>query len=286
MKVVSIDVGIRNLGIGVFETLLDGTFVIHYWDVIDVMSSDTRCSHPMKRGKRKGMSCDKPSRYQVRDACYCSAHYPLKKSVCSGTTKKGDPCKSKVTHVSDNLSYPSCKRHATGDDTVEVGHKTAVKQLCMNDIAVSTVRCLDRHRDTLFPVDRVLIEQQPSIATHKVKCMADILYTYFIVRGIVDDCLIADAKVLQISAKKKMLSIDPDAAELYVKSKRGKKGYATRKKASIDNCDALLAKWAAADHGQLCDYAAYRDTFAQSNKKDDLADAFLQAYWYMKMKST
>ena len=272
MRVISIDVGIRNLGLGIFESSRKDEFTVHYWNSIDIMCGDLKCETILKRGKRKGDTCGNPFKFSVGNVHYCASHWPYKNSKCASMTQVGNQCKGRIAYIDSNGSSFCTKHKQVQCHPIET--KRTVKELPMREIILEVVKCLDRMSDLLFPCDRVLIEHQPGVAQHKVKMMSSALFTYFIIRGIVDPetPLITSRMVQMISAKKKMLSIEPNTAEKYVKSKRGKKGYATRKKAAIVNCRELLVRFG--DTKSL-------SILEKSNKKDDLADAYLQAYWYM-----
>lgn len=277
MRIISIDVGIRNLGICILENQrLPEKYIIHFWENIDIFESGG-CNTLLKRGARKNKECNKTGLYTIGDDIYCRTHYNafMKNKHCCGGKK--DYCKLPIKYHDECKYY--CKRHRNG---IEIFKQKSVKETTMDEICVNVIKKLDSLRDVLFQdIDRVIIEYQPNIATLKIKSMSHILYTYFVIRGIIDNPYIVDKKVLLVSAKNKLLSIDPKKASNY---KRGKKGYSTRKKASVENCDELLNRFIKDENIRPCSYGYFLNKLHSSNKKDDLADSFLQGYWYIKGK--
>ena len=72
MKIVSIDVGIKNLAFCLFEKLPDKDyFQIEKWDSISVANKDESilCSFVSKN-----ITCNKPAKFTKNDACYCVNH--------------------------------------------------------------------------------------------------------------------------------------------------------------------------------------------------------------------
>ena len=118
MKVVSIDVGVRNLAIGVFEQIKDKVpFTVHFWKNIDIQGNDSDgCQFQLTRGPRKGQTCGQTTQGTL---CYCSTHarkmYPWPRK-CRGKTKKDLDCKQKVTWHSQKYHTFACSHHKADDD--------------------------------------------------------------------------------------------------------------------------------------------------------------------------
>jgi hypothetical protein len=62
-----------------------------------------------------------------------------------------------------------------------------VKDMTSNDIKFELIKCLDdRKNELLTNAEIVLIENQPSFKNPSMKAISDVLYTWFMIRGIVD----------------------------------------------------------------------------------------------------
>lgn len=111
----------------------------------------------------------------------------------------------------------------------------------------------DNHED----IYDILIEKQPRY-NPKMRIVSSIIETYFIT--LFDNIKNIRIKKVNSSEKWKRLGID-DFNTL--------KTYNGRKKLSIEVCEQLIEKT------EWCEY------FSEFNKKDDLADCFLQGYVYL-----
>jgi hypothetical protein len=125
----------------------------------------------------------------------------------------------------------------------------------------------------LLDVNIVLIENQPSLKNPQMKSVQMIIYSYFLIKG---DSL----KIEFISAMNKLKKInncivdDEETCTLINNIKeKTKSSYTQKKKISIIYCEKIIK-----DHDKFNNYL---DFFKNNSKKDDLADSFLQCYYYI-----
>ena len=125
----------------------------------------------------------------------------------------------------------------------------------------------------LLDVDIVLIENQPSLKNPQMKSVQMIIYSYFLIKG-------NSLKIEFISAINKLKKLnhclvdDEETCELINKIKeKTKSSYTQKKKISIIYCEKIIT-----DHNN---FKNYLDFYKNNSKKDDLADSFLQCYYYM-----
>ena len=145
-----------------------------------------------------------------------------------------------------------------------ISNKIIKKKPSIQDISLILVDKLDK-LDYIKNIDLVLIENQPSLKNPTMKSIQMILYTYFLIRGMVDKKNIIDIKLISATNKlKKCNQIE--------QFKNRNKNYSDRKKLSIEYCYYLLDKHEEIDKKIL---------FEKNNKKDDLADAYLQGIYYI-----
>jgi len=110
----------------------------------------------------------------------------------------------------------------------------------------------------------VLIENQPTFKNPKMKAIADTLYSWFLIRKIVD------AKTL-LSENIRLISPGRKNTLFVVKSeKKNKLTYAEGKKLSIEFCQNIITP-------------EWNEYFKEFSKKDDLADCLLQGYSFYSM---
>jgi hypothetical protein len=105
----------------------------------------------------------------------------------------------------------------------------------------------------------VLLEKQPTMATEKVKGLGQSLYDYFLIKHNVDDIIFVNAN------NKLAIYQGPPITCPYASQ------HARNKWFGVEYC-----KWILKDD---LDNLTFFDV---KSKQDDLADAFLQMYWYVK----
>ena len=255
MKLVSFDVGLRNLAFCVLTGTNRKDVGIQHWNLIDVMAEDKGVA-----GKPTCFKCKKSACWQQpqEGIWACGRH---KGGTKGATTKAALNKLSPAELWSDFLVYwPTEPKQPTKAVMVKrlYDHarantwKRAVanyKAGSVADLAPAIVKCLDARADLWRGADLVCFENQPDRRMFAVQCM---LHMYFAARGF---------NVQGVSAIHKLdniLTID-DRTDTY-------KG---RKKTGILHCDFL------------CPTEEWRKYMLKHPKKDDLADSFLQGLWVM-----
>ena len=138
------------------------------------------------------------------------------------------------------------------------------KKMSIQDTGIVMVSKLDQ-LPFLQEAELVLIENQPSLKNPIMKSVQMLLYSYFLIRGMVDLKKVTDIKLISASNKlKKCTTIE--------KFKDRSKSYKDRKKLAVDYCHYLLEELEPIEQ---------QDYFSGNCKKDDLADCYLQAMYYL-----
>ena len=275
MKMLSIDVGIKNLSFCLFDTTNNDSITVLKWDNIDLTEvTEKRCIEIDKNGL-----CDKPAKFIKDSKCFCLKHSKkqtyllptadLKASFLNKQKIQGlfdiakkynvqcDPNikKTVLIQLITDFSIANCftpigKNSAVKIDLVTVGRNMQHK---FDDI-------LQEHIGT---IDTIIIENQIGPIANKMKTIQGMLAQYFIMKN-------NNIKIEFISATNKLKDfIPPDNTE--------KMDYKQRKKLGIQTClqfvstDTRFMEW--------------KTFFNKHNKKDDLSDCFLQGMWYIKHKS-
>jgi Mitochondrial resolvase Ydc2 / RNA splicing MRS1 len=248
MKLVSIDVGIRNLAVCVLEGTSRHDVKIVGWDVIDVIGEKNGVSRPTC------FKCKKPAMWTSKDFFACSKHCPKNETITKTALNKksigelqelaesyGVTGKKKPELVS--AIYTHLKTGAWTKFKGNVKFGGGVLEL-IPDI----IKCLDARSHYWSGADMCIFENQLDRRMFAVQSM---LQMYFSCRGFQTSGISAIHKLENI------LTID-DRTDSY----RG------RKKTGIVHCEALCPP---------CNM----EFFKSHRKKDDLADCFLQGIWYM-----
>lgn len=178
---------------------------------------------------------------------------PPPKIICSGFFKNGKPC-TKVASYKNKVSF-FCKSHAP--DGCKLIVKRKAKKPTINDVCKRLIVELDKNEHYLKS-QKVLIENQPCLMNPMIKSVQIMVFTYFHMRS--NNIAV---QLIHANRKNRIFKDDPDP-DPPVKSK-----YLRTKKKGIVACKKLLC--------QTKDV----EFFGGHSKKDDLSDAFLQAWAYL-----
>ena len=251
MKVVSVDVGLRNLAYCVLEGTSRTDVRIVDWNIIDVLgeSAGVGAIHCFK--------CKTAARYEhASDGTFaCSRHVPKKKAV----TKKELTTKT-VNQLHEMLSELGLSSEATKKvELVKLifnHHKQNTWKKCVSsaaqgsalDLAPAIIRSLDQRSEFWKGADLVACENQMDRRMFGVQAM---IQMYFCCRGFHCTGVSATHKLSNI------VTVEDSTAS-----------YKGRKKTGISHAYALVP-------------AENQGHFAKHPKKDDLADSFLQGLWVL-----
>jgi hypothetical protein len=252
MKLISFDVGLRNLAYCVLEGTSRADVTIVDWNIIDVLGEQAGV------GAARCFKCSAAARYEhASDGVFaCSKHTPKKKEAVT----KAALTKKPVTELREEITRAGLQTDATKKaDLVKLLYNHAKQNTWKKCVASSTtgsvmdmspaiLKSLDARLSSWKGADAVCIENQPERRMYAVQAM---LQMYFTMRGI---------KATGVSATHKLsnlVTIDDSVTT-----------YKGRKKTGITHAYALVP-------------AANQEHFAKHPKKDDLADSFLQGLWVM-----
>ena len=252
MKLISFDVGLRNLAYCVLEGTSRADVKIVDWNIIDVLGEQAGV------GAARCFKCTAAARYEhASDGTFaCSKHTPKKKAVvtksaltkqsieqlqaeigkCGLTTtatKKADLVKLLYNHARQN-TWKKCVASSTTGSVM--------------DLSPAIVSCLDKRMDSWKGADLVCIENQPERRMYAVQAM---LQMYFTMKGIKSSGVSATHKLSNL------VTVDDTVAS-----------YKGRKKTGIAHALVLVP-------------ACNQEHFKKHPKKDDLADSFLQGLWVL-----
>jgi hypothetical protein len=247
MKLVSFDVGLRNLAFCILEGTSRKDVKILHWDLIDVMAEGAGHGNP------KCFKCNKPANWKQSEKYACTLH-----------KRAGKACTKKSLQLK---TIEELKKEATPLNILGTTKKSLVdglyahyasnvwkrcvkscKQGSVVDLAPMISDSLKARTSIWTGSNKVIFEQQPDKRMMAVQAM---MHMWFVCHGY-------EAKgVSAIHKLTNMVTID-DATKTY-------KG---RKKTGIVHAAALVP-------------AQWKDYMLKHPKKDDLADAFLQGLWFM-----
>lgn len=287
MKVLGFDVGIKNLAYCIVESDENGNIEIckpikDNWNIINLIKDDSvKClEHDCHNDVKKFSIINDKTYY------FCIKHKKLHKqlindniitdkvltdyvNVCQCTKS----CKTKATNKYNNIYM--CKKHYEMYKKKYINerklntYKVLVKDFTINDLKIIMLKKFMLLQDILLNVDYVSIENQPVYNNPTMKAISDVIFTWFLDRGVVN----GNIKKVSFCAASNKTKITNKSEEINMKIKKGKtksEQYKITKKMSIEECSKLLEKNSEA--------IEYSNTFL---KKDDIFDAYSHATYYI-----
>ena len=270
MKILSIDVGIKNLAFCLFEKVELEDFTITKWDTVNISEQHetNNCITVDKNGL-----CNKPSKFKTcDDQCFCLKH--AKKSnykVPAPDLKSSFINKQKIQklyEIADKYKITYDKKTKKADiialinDYSLKNYLQEVQTKKAADVNLYNIGInIKTHFDKLFSdevcIDYVIIENQIGPLAIRMKTIQGMLVQYFVM------CSVNVKNVEFISASNKLKGCDI----------KDKSNYSDRKKLGISKCLETISS--------NSNYFDKLDYFNAHKKKDDLADSFLQGLWFL-----
>jgi len=289
MRLISYDVGIKNLAYCVLEYDDKNTLSILDWNVLSLLEQeapDKQCNqtNPGKNKKASPTPCGKIAKYQKNGQCYCDKHakkcafiVPTKKHTKPHLKKLKVPeleqlSKSLFLFGPENQAKP--KKDEIVDKIAAFYDKQClepiVKKKAENAGDADLILIGKRLKQVLnaSPITptltHVIIENQISPIATRMKTLQGMLTQYYIDH-------IENVDITFVSSVHKL--------KQFVAIKTGeqeKTSYKDHKVSGIDYCSRILQ--------QNPGFSAWLPKL-DTKKKDDLADCFLQGLWYFKQKN-
>ena len=316
MKILSLDVGIKNLAFCLFVKDDDSShFTIKKWDIINVTDQENvKCCI-----NEKNIQCDKIAKFKKNNNYYCLKH--SKKQCYQIPTADLKPTyinKQKI-QVLHNIAdkYKIQYEQPMKKQTLLVAIHEYIQTKCLEPI--ETVNCskvdliniginIKNKFNALFgdedTIDYVIIENQISPIANRMKTIQGMISQYFIMSNILVD------NIEFISASNKLKEFIQKNNENKHEIKKKEKKDNKKNKNEIENIDSnnQLESENIIIQPNINDKTKYNERkkmgiektletlnnefqynewikhFKEHKKKDDLADSFLQGLWFIKNK--
>jgi hypothetical protein len=273
MKILSIDVGIKNLAFCLFDKSPTAEhFKVTKWDIIDISEKENTiiCGFV-----EKNVICNKPAKFKKDDKCYCLKH--SKKQQIQIPTSQQKPAfinKQKISKLyemaeSHNIKYqPKIKKADLINlinEHINVNYLQTIESKKAADVDLFNIGLNIKTKfNKLFEnegkIDYVIIENQIGPLAIRMKTIQGMIVQYFIMSNLNVD------HIEFISASNKLKDCDV----------KDKSKYSDRKKLGIAKCLELITT----DFR----FNEHLDYFNKNKKKDDLSDSFLQGIWFINNK--
>lgn len=272
MKILSIDVGIKNLAFCLLCKEDDtNNFSIKKWDVVNITDQiNYNCCQI-----EKNVACEKPAKFKKNNNHYCLKHAKKQCFQVPSTDLKTSYINKqkmqKLQEIADKykIQYetPVKKQNLLSviNEYIETKCLEPVESINASKVDLINIgQNIKIKFNALFDdeecIDYVIIENQISPIANRMKTIQGMIMQYFIMSNILVD------NIEFVSAKNKLKE--------FVDSKQEK--YSDRKKLSNEKTLEIINN----DH----QFNSWSKHFLEHKKKDDLADSFLQGLWFIKNK--
>jgi hypothetical protein len=311
IKLLSIDIGIKNLAFCLFE-IENNIYSVKKWDIVNIGEEKPLLCGEIENDKSKAKStkstkhpqiphpqipqsiniCNKPAKYTKNNKCYCLKH--SKKQVFHVPTKELESSylnKQKINSLFElaekyNISYAKPLKK---QDLIHLFNEYVLNK-CFEPVNITNSNKVDiisigknikKKFDEIFitnntydNIDVILIENQISPIANRMKTIQGMVAQYFIMKSSTSHQ--QDIKFVSSFNKLKDVTNKTTSITHTQDDKTEKSKYNDRKKLGIVTCLENLEK--------IHDNNEWISFFAKHSKRDDLADCFLQGIWYIKNK--
>jgi hypothetical protein len=245
VKVISIDVGIKNLAYCILNYNKETSeYTIEYWDVINLLEEQLeeapKCSQKC-RGKICGKLATKKIVGNNTIICYCS------NKKCSEIEKDYQGGGYKITNIK----------------------KITSKSVGLDEYGKAIKNQFDKRIEQWKDCEYFIIENQPVKKNANMKSIQMIIYSYFLFYGLMDQTKLIDHLVF-FAARDKLKIYDGEPIEGLTNSE-----YKDRKKLGIIYTNYFLDKASEEEKGKWKGY------LTTHSKKDDLCDCYLQGRYFI-----
>ncbi len=272
MKILSIDVGMKNLAYCLLNVNLDDKYnnSIHKWGVINLCEDEIHyCQHKTK----KNTICNKQCSYYKNNVYYCKTHAKKNEvyKVPTSELRLNKLKKYKITQLKE-----ICKSY---DIPIEKKMlKVSIFNRILEDLSNNYLNFINKTKASQYNlveygktmknkfneelkgqhIDCVIIENQIGPLALRMKTLQGMIMQHFIETNV--------ESIKEVSSSNKLRE--------FIGNKHT--SYNERKKESIKATMKILT--------ETINYSNWYEFFSKHKKKDDLADCFLQAKWYINQK--
>lgn len=290
MKIISFDIGIKNMAYCIFEIPPNGEEIqIIDWTILNLMEKEEasisqKCSQStaILRKSVDFPKCTKLAKYRKGEEYYCACH--AKKSKFILPTKNNSVSYIRKLNREELINF--CQTHFITIDSPQLAKCKILEKVILylqtnvlDSIMIKTKKtasetdliCIGKNMKIILDkipniqfITHVVIENQISPIATRMKTIQGMLAQYFIMKCSPEICIDF------VSSSNKLKGMTQPNVEL---NKTEKSKYKQNKKNGILFCSQFLQS-----NIQFKEW----DWTMKLQKKDDYADAFLQCIWYLK----
>ena len=280
MRYLSWDVGVKNMAYSLLEKT-DNKCKLIRCGILNLVDKRDLCQFEL-RSKRL---CGKIARHKIlndklQEICVCKAHCEkVKISPVKNELYKCAKClETSFCNILNKPEWSWCEKHQNLSKKVLIDFKPKkisgqnCSQQPIQELVSELTKKLDENPDFLN-VKGVWIENQPSLINPAIKTIASALYTYFIIRGIIDKKEDKIEFVKFASPLNKLKISKSTTKEALDKAKSDREYYSIEKGLSLIYVKTLLTD----PEKEILNNAI----ILNNNKGDDICDSYLQGFHHI-----
>jgi hypothetical protein len=284
MKLVSVDVGIKNMAYCVFEIQNDNCFIVD-WNIINLMNREpekktcTILKKPKSTKQKNAVCspCDKKAKYEKDNDCFCETHAKMsgfilpKKSNSPSQLKKLKLGELETFAKTQNIHFDQGDQKKTiYDKIIHFLDSYALKLITTTKTSAGELDLITIGRNlktefdklaSMKDVTHIVIENQISPIATRMKTIQGMLAQYFIMQE-------NEIVIEFVSSSCKLKGFEKQNVDAGTE-------YKQHKKDSVYYCEKMLENE---------NFSNWKQAL-ETKKKDDLADCFLQGIWYLRREN-
>jgi hypothetical protein len=270
MRIISFDVGIKNLACCVMEIIENQECKILFWDVLNLTNPTVyppccveNCKQSVKHYLHNSdfYYCTKHSKKNNNNHVLVPDNMIMRALKACG---QKDLYTMAQTHNFDLEKRMSKKqllvlleKYVEDNYLIPIPPPPKASTMDLISVGKQMHSAFEKHLQCFEPYDYVIIENQISPIANRMKTVQGMIAYHFIMRNPL-------SSIHFISASNKLNTFTDDKIE----------NYSDRKKAAVEITKQLLKKYES--------FKPYENYLHKNGKKDDLADCFLQLLYFVK----
>ena len=271
MKIISFDVGIKNLACCVLEIYENQEFKILFWDVLNLTNPTIyppccveNCKQKVKHYLQNSefYYCTKHSKKNNNNHIIVPDNMKIKVLKACGQKdlyKIAQDCNFELEkRVSKKQLLALLEKYVEKHYLIPIPPEQKASTMDLISVGKQMHNAFEKHLQCFENYDYVIIENQISPIANRMKTVQGMIAYHFIMRN-------PQSSIHFISASNKLNTFTDDKIE----------NYSDRKKAAVEITKQLLVKYKG--------FEPYQNYLHKNGKKDDLADCFLQLLYFVKL---
>jgi len=300
MKLISFDIGIKNMAYCIFHLEPSSPHIIYDWNVINLMEKEEiekkHCTCYLKAKNKNTKLCGNTAKFSKNEQLFCDKHAKSNSDYIIPCKENSPPFFNKMKVDELKNVYKKINFFGNNENLTKATLLTKIhayyqercfvpivkkKQKSANDTDLINIgknmKTLLNEINGIQEITHVIIENQISPIANRMKTIQGMLAQYFIMNN-------SNIVIEFISSANKLKSFEPKAESVPLKNSFTPLQVDTGTQVTVSNVYKKHKIDGVTKCSQLLDenpeFKKWKHVL-ETKKKDDLADCFLQGIWYI-----